>query len=189
MPLNPQSSNPVQPSSSSQEKSVSQSAISARQTRTQAEGASAPEGRGATSEPTAPVSNLTRWMLLVISCALLFGSVILKFSPMIEPGSREFAAGTLFKVGMVLGLAWLALPQLERFGWQNMRGTGLAVIVVIGALSAIRPRFGAIAAGIAVGGFLFVAMLGWVRGVIFNGAGSATIHAKSRKIEKNPTKR
>lgn len=120
---------------------------------------------------------------------MLVTSIILKFSPLIEPGSREFAAGTLFKVGMVLGLAWLAAPQLERFGWQKMRGTGLAVIVAIGALSAIRPRLGAIAAGIAAGGFLFVAMLGWVRGVILNGSSTHTIQAKRGKIEKNPTKR
>jgi hypothetical protein len=189
MPFNPQSSKPMQPSSSAQEESASKSATSKGPARAQAEGISAQATKDATVESEPPLSNLTRWMLLLISLTMLLGSVIFKFSPLVEPGSREFAAGTLFKVGMVLGLAWLALPQLERFGWQNMRGTGLAVIIAIGALSAIRPRFGAIAAAIAVGGFLIVAVLGWVRGVIFNGAGAAIIHPKSRKIEKNPTKR
>lgn len=124
-----------------------------------------------------------------MSILLLVAGVLLKFTPLVEAGSRDFLGGTLFKVGMVVGLAWLAAPQLERLGWQKLRGTGLAIIIVIGVLTAVRPKFGAIAAGMAVGGFMALAVLGWVRGVIFSGGGAATIDAKSRKIQKNPTRR
>lgn len=134
-------------------------------------------------------SHHTRPLLLVLSVALLGGGLLLRFSELVEPSSREFVGGSLLKVGMVIGLAWLAAPQLERLGWQRLRGTGLAIIIVIAGLTAVRPRFGAIAAGIAIGGFVVLALLGWVRGVIFNGSGAATIPAKSRKIEKNPTRR
>ena len=129
------------------------------------------------------------WVLLICSVSLLAGSVFLKVTPLVEAGSRDFASGALFKVGLVVGLCWLAAPQLQRLGWQRLRGTGLAIIIVVAALIAIRPKVGAIAAGIAVAGFLTLAMLGWVRGVIFTGAGTSTIDAKSGKIEKNPTRR
>lgn len=141
------------------------------------------------SEPSSPKFQPTRFLLLIISGLLIGGGILLRFSELVEANSREFVAGSLLKVGMVVGVAWLALPQLERLGWQRLRGTGLAIIIAIGAITAVRPRFGAIAAGIAIGGFAVLALLGWVRGVIFNGSGAATIPAKSRKIEKNPTRR
>jgi hypothetical protein len=142
------------------------------------------------SQPSpAPVPNYTRSLLLAISLALFVGGVLLRYTELVEPGSRKFVADTLLKVGFVVGLAWLAAPQLERLGWQRLRGTGLAIIIAVGGLTAVRPRLGGIAAGIVIGGFLVLAVLGWVRSVIFNGSGSATIPAKSRKIEKNPTRR
>ena len=70
-----------------------------------------------------------------------------------------------------------------------MRGTGLAIIIVIGLLTVMRPKVGMMAAGIAIGAFLVLAMLGWVRGVIFSGAQASPNKAKTRKIEKNPTRR
>jgi hypothetical protein len=100
-----------------------------------------------------------------------------------------FLSGTLLKVGMVLGLGWLAAPQLERLGWSRLRGTGMAIITAIGILTALRPKFGAIAAGFVVGGFCVLAVLGWVRGVIFNDNRTGSTSAKSSKIEKNPTRR
>lgn len=130
-----------------------------------------------------------RMVLLVSGISLFVAGLLLRYSTLVEPASREFVGGTLLKVAMVVGLAWLAAPQLERLGWQKMRGTTLAIIAVIGVLTALRPRFGAIAAGIVIGGFVVLAMVGWVRGVIFSGARSATIDAKTGKIEKNPTRR
>lgn len=142
------------------------------------------------SQPSSPPPiHHTRLLLLVLSVLLFVSGILLRYSELVEAGSREFVAGTLLKVGMVVGLAWLAAPQLERLGWQRLRGTGLAIIIVVGAITAVRPRFGAIAAGIVIGGFVVLALLGWVRGVIFNGSGTATIPAKSSKIEKNPTRR
>lgn len=134
-------------------------------------------------------SRWQRTFLLICSIGLMLSGVLVGVSNWVEPGSRELFAGTLFKVGLVLGLAWLAAPQLEKLGWERLRGTGLAVIAIVGILTAIRPRIGAIAAVIVIGGFFAVAMLGWVRSVIFSGNGGATISPKTRKIEKNPTKR
>jgi uncharacterized membrane protein HdeD (DUF308 family) len=130
-----------------------------------------------------------RWLLLISSLTLMIAGIVVGVSTFVDRGSRELFAGTFFKVGMVLGLAWLAAPQLEKLGWERMRGTGLAIIVAIGAITAVKPRFGAMAAGIFIGGFLVLAVLGWVRGVIFSDTGKATTSAKTRKIEKNPTKR
>lgn len=127
--------------------------------------------------------------LLVIWVLLVAGGLIVRFTGMGEAGSREFASGTLIKVGIVMALAWLAMPQLERLGWQKLRGTGIAIIIGIGALTAVKPRFGAVAAGIAIGGFLVLAVLGWARGIIFNAPGTAVTDEKRGKIEKNPTKR
>lgn len=128
-------------------------------------------------------------LLLGCSLALLIAGGVLSFAPGVEAGSREFTSGTLLKVGMVVGLAWLAAPQLRRLGWQRMRGTGLAVLGVIAVLTAVRPRFGAIAAGLAVAGFVGLALLGWVRGVVFGASGTSTISRNTVKIEKNPTRR
>ncbi|MCC6509072.1 MAG: hypothetical protein IT423_08190 [Pirellulaceae bacterium] len=133
--------------------------------------------------------NYTSLMLLAISLCLMAIGAFIRFSDWMEPGSRDFASGAMFKVGMVVGLGWLAAPQLEKLGWSRLRGTGIAIILAIGGLTAVRPRFGAIAAGIAIGGFVVLALLGWVRGAIFNAPTTSATGEKSRKIEKNPTKR
>ena len=134
-------------------------------------------------------SNTTQILLLIIWIALIAGGLTARVLGSGEAGSREFISGSLIKVGIVMALAWLAMPQLERLGWQRLRGTGIAVIVAIGALTAVRPRFGAMAAGIAVGACLVLAVLGWARGIIFNAPGSTVTGEKRGKIEKNPTKR
>ncbi len=67
------------------------------------------------------------------------------------------------KVGVVLFIAWLAAPQLERFGWQRLRGTMLAGIIVVIALFAIRPKIGAIAGALFVAGSMFFGVVSWMR--------------------------
>ena len=138
------------------------------------------------------IARANRWrrlLLLVLSLVLMIAGGLIGATDLVDAGSRELFAGTLFKVGLVLGLAWLAAPQLERFGWARLRGTGLAVIAAVGALTAIRPRIGAIAAAIVIGGFFALALLGWVRSAIFSVGGGGSITPKTRKIEKNPTRR
>lgn len=130
-----------------------------------------------------------RWMLLVLSISFVGLGGIWRLIPGLEESSRMFLSGTLLKVGMVLGLGWLAAPQLERLGWNRLRGTGLAILAAIGVLTALRPKFGAIAAGFVVGGVCVLAVLGWVRGVIFNDSRVGSTSGKTSKIEKNPTRR
>lgn len=134
-------------------------------------------------------NKFTQTLLLIIWIALIAGGLAMRVTEAGQAGSREFMSGSLIKVGIVLALAWLALPQLEKLGWHKLRGTGLAIMVVIGVITAVRPRFGAIAAGIAIGGFLVLAVLGWVRGIIFNAPRTAVTEEKHGKIEKNPTRR
>ena len=112
------------------------------------------------------VSTESKWqrMLLGASAALLLGAgLILAAWPGLETGSGEYFSGTLLKVGVVLGVAWLAAPQLERFGWHRLRGTLLASLIIVLVLWAIRPRIGAWAGAILLGGGAFFALIGWFR--------------------------
>ena len=63
---------------------------------------------------------------------------------------------TLLKVGFVLGIAWMAAPQLERLGWNNLRGSLLVAVIIVIVLWAIRPRIGAIAGAILLRGLPIV---------------------------------
>lgn len=110
-------------------------------------------------------SNFNLQRLLIGGFALLMGAVGLAvhWIPGIEKGSVLFIAGTAWKVGFVLGLAWLASPQLERLGWQKIRGTMLVAVTIVIVLYAIRPRIGAIAAGLLIAGSMAAAVIGWVR--------------------------
>ncbi len=117
------------------------------------------------------VSNESRRKLqrmLIGGFAISLGliGVIAHWMPGIEAGSARFIAGTSWKVGVVLAIAWLASPQLERLGWDRIRGTMLAAVSIVIVLYAIRPRIGAIAGLILVGGSAAVAMIGWVRQVV-----------------------
>lgn len=149
-----------------------------------------PKATSASTGPVAsPAERIQSVLLLACAIVLLIAGTAVKLAPNVEPGSREFLSGTFLKVGMVVGLAWVAAPQLRKLGWERLRGTGLAVLLCVAVLTAIRPRFGAIAAGLTVAGFVALALLGWVRGVIFGGTGTGTISRNTGKIEKNPTRR
>ena len=79
-------------------------------------------------------SSENKWQRMVLgaSAALLLGAgMILAAWPGMETGSGEYFSGTLLKVGVVLGVAWLAAPQLERFGWHRLRGTLLASLIIV----------------------------------------------------------
>ncbi len=113
-----------------------------------------------------PISAEARWhrlMLAISSVALLAAGALLEFVPGLDNSSRKFASGTLLKVGFVLGLAWVSAPQLERMGWQRLRGTLLAAVIVVIVLYAIRPRIGAIAAAVLIAGSVAFSLLGWFR--------------------------
>ena len=76
---------------------------------------------------------------------------------------ESYYSGMFIKIGIVLGVAWLAAPQLERLGWHRLRGTLLVSLIVVLVLWAIRPRIGAWAAAILIGGGIFFSLIGWVR--------------------------
>ena len=121
--------------------------------------------------PKDTVGAESKWQRLVlgVSAALLLGAgLILAAWPGMETGSGEYFSGTLLKVGVVLGVAWLAAPQLERFGWHRLRGTLLASLIIVLVLWAIRPRIGAWAGAILLGGGAFFALIGWFRSLFDN---------------------
>ncbi len=106
---------------------------------------------------------MQRHLLAGFAALLLVGGAVLAITDWMPMSSREFVSGTLLKVGVVLGLAWVAAPQLERLGWQKLRGTLLAAVVVVLILWSVRPRIGAIAAGVLVAGSLLFGLIGWFR--------------------------
>ena len=117
-------------------------------------------------KPKKQLSAETRWqrgLLAFFAIVFLCLGGALQFVPGIDASSRTFAAGTLLKVGVVLGLAWISAPQLERWGWHRLRGTMLVAVIVILVLYAIRPKIGAIAGVIFVAGSLGFSLLGWFR--------------------------
>jgi hypothetical protein len=99
------------------------------------------------------------------SLAIVFtiAGLLAHLMPGVDAGSRQFISGLLWKLAMVLAIAWLAAPQLERLGWQRLRGTMLILVVIVVILYAIRPRIGAIAALLIVGLSLLAAVTGWLR--------------------------
>lgn len=113
--------------------------------------------------PVQPVSKWQRHLLAASACICMVVGYTIARSDYLATGSNEFYSGLLLKVGFVLGLAWVAAPQLERLGWEKLRGTALAAVLIVVVLWSIRPRIGAIAAVILIGGSLFFAVVGWFR--------------------------
>ena len=114
-------------------------------------------------KPISTETRLQRLLLAIAALLFLLAGVVMEFVPGVDNSSRKFASGTLLKVGVVLGLAWVSAPQLERLGWHRLRGTMLAAVIVVILLYAIRPRFGAIAAAVLVVGSVVFGLLGWLR--------------------------
>lgn len=110
-----------------------------------------------------PARSWQRHLLAGFTLAFLVTGAVLGSTQWLDSGSREFVSGTLLKVGFVLGLMWLAAPQLERLGWQRLRGTLLVAVVVVLILWAIRPRIGAVAAALLVASSLLFGLAGWLR--------------------------
>ena len=113
-------------------------------------------------ETTTP-RNWQRLTIASMAVLLAIAGCVFHFSPNLEAGGAQFLSGVLWKIAMVLGLAWVASPQLERLGWHRVRGTMLIGIVIVIVLYAIRPRVGAIAAFILVAVSLVAAVGGWIR--------------------------
>jgi hypothetical protein len=114
-------------------------------------------------QPISAEARLQRLMLAISAAACVIVGVALEFVPGMDNSSRKFASGTALKIGLVLGLAWVSAPQLERLGWQRLRGTMLAAVIIVIVLYAIRPRMGAIAAALLIAGSVLFSLLGWVR--------------------------
>lgn len=117
--------------------------------------------------------------VLGVSAGVLLGAgILIAVWPGQETNSGEYFSGTLVKVGIVLGVAWLAAPQLERFGWQRLRGTMLVSLIIVLVLWTIKPRVGAWAGALLLGGGAFFALLGWVRKLF------AVPSSQSQKIDR-----
>ncbi len=118
---------------------------------------------------TAILSSEAKWQRIVLGASaaiLLIAGLGVNLVPGMESNSRTYFSGTLLKVGVVLGVAWLAAPQLEKFGWHRIRGTMLVAIVIVLVLWAIRPRIGAWAGAVLLAGGAFFALVGWFRGLV-----------------------
>ncbi|MCA9129332.1 MAG: hypothetical protein KDB22_19740 [Planctomycetales bacterium] len=105
---------------------------------------------------------IQKFLLASIAVVCLVSGALIGFLP-VPAASEEFLRGLLMKLGVVLGMAWLAAPQLAKLGWARLQGSLLVGVIVVLILWAIRPRIGAIAgAGFAIG-CLFFGIIGWLR--------------------------
>lgn len=104
-----------------------------------------------------------RLLLAVFAVVLMATAFLVQQSGWFSGTSQELLCGTLYKVGMVLGLAWLAAPQLARFGWQKLQGTALVAVIVVIVLFAARPKVGAIAGAVLVGSSVAFGAIKWFR--------------------------
>ena len=111
-------------------------------------------------------TRLQRLVLAIFALAFLVVGVVLNFLPDMDSTSRKFASGTLLKIGVVLGLAWISAPQLERWGWQRLRGTALMMVIIVIVLYAIRPRIGAIVGAVLIAGAVGFSLVGWFRSLL-----------------------
>ena len=117
-----------------------------------------------TGRPPDPLAaKWQRWLLALSAIACLAVGVGLEFVPGMDASGRKFASGTALKIGVVLGLAWISAPQLQRLGWHRLRGTMLVAVIVVILLYAIRPRIGAMAATGLIAVSLLVSLVSWLR--------------------------
>ncbi|MCA9194551.1 MAG: hypothetical protein KDB03_22425, partial [Planctomycetales bacterium] len=82
--------------------------------------------------PTTPPNanqQLQRAMLGGIAAVLILVGLAVPYLPYGGLSGQTFASGSLLKVGFVVGLIWLAAPQLDRFGWEKIRGNLLIAVV------------------------------------------------------------
>lgn len=115
----------------------------------------------------------SKWQRLALgasAAALLGGGLLIAAWRSMQQNTMElnsdtYFSGTMIKVGVVLGVAWLAAPQLERLGWHRLRGTMLAALLVVLVLWLARPKIGAWAGAIVLGGGAFFSLIGWFRGL------------------------
>lgn len=115
------------------------------------------------SKPIGPIRSWQTLFLGISAVGFLIAGAVVMLLPGTESNSQSYFSGTLLKVGVVLGLGWLAAPQLERLGWQRIRGSMLIAIIVVLVAFVIKPRFGAWAGAILIVGSIFFGLLGWFR--------------------------
>jgi hypothetical protein len=126
------------------------------------------------TQPISTEARLQRLMLAISAAVCLVLGVALEFVPGMDNSSRKFASGTALKIGVVLGLAWVSAPQLERLGWQRLRGNNARGGHYCHPAVCYPPaKFGAIAAASLGSGLGCL----WVAGLVstFNSATSALI--------------
>lgn len=130
-----------------------------------------PTARWASVTRTIPVhsGSIQRAVLLAFCILFLVVGVVAPWLPFVDASGGAFASGTLLKLGVVLLIAWLAAPQLEKLGWNRLRGTALICVIVVAGAFAIRPRLGAIVGGILLVGGLFFGLFGWIRQLTSSG--------------------
>lgn len=110
-----------------------------------------------------PGRNWQRIMIASLAVLMFVIGGIFHFMPSLDDGGSQFLTGVLWKIAMVLGIGWLASPQLERLGWQRVRGTMLIAIIIVVVLYALRPKIGAIAALVLAAVSAIAAFGGWMR--------------------------
>ena len=112
---------------------------------------------------TQTASRIQRLVLLSFALLFLIVGAFLASTNFLDEQSNKMFSGILLKVGFVLAIAWVAAPQLEKMGWQKLRGSMLLGAILVIVLWAMRPRIGAAAGAILVASMLLATVIGWFR--------------------------
>lgn len=107
----------------------------------------------------APSNQLELWRrhtLFVVSLLLMAAGLLLGFRS--DSATTEFAQGVCLKVGIVLFVLWLALPQLEKLNFWSV-----VPVVAVTVLVILRPQLLRVAAQVIVpmAPVLFLLWLFW----------------------------
>ena len=88
---------------------------------------------GKQAAPTTALENWRRHALLVISIIMLAAGLVLSATS--ASSEMEFARAILLKVGIVLFMIWLAMPQLQRLNPWVVVPVGILALTAI-----VRPQ-------------------------------------------------
>ncbi len=80
-----------------------------------------------------PIEAWRRHALFAISIVMMGAGILLGWLE--SAGDLEFVRGICLKVGIVLFMLWLALPQLQKLNWM-----AIIPVAVVAAIAVIRPQ-------------------------------------------------
>lgn len=101
--------------------------------------------------------NYQRWGIGVVAGLLLIAGVCLYWTPL---GERSVWTGLCIRVGLLLGVIWLAMPQLAGLR-SRMSTIVLGSLVAVLVLAALKPKLFSVVSAVLAVGLAINFVLGW----------------------------